>query len=288
MTPDTPTDRMLTVAMQAAIEGARELMKVYGSDRLDVELKSDNSPVTRADKASDRTIASVLGATGLPVLSEESLHEDYEQRRHHRRLWIVDPLDGTKEFIKRNGQFAVCIALAEEGRAVLGVIFVPCEGRLYWGASGHAWRLADRLWQQHTTARVLTRPRQSLPLHGVRQPLTVYGSVSHPTPHTDTFVARLAQAGIRAELVRLGSAIKMCRMAEGNAALYPRFGTTMEWDTAAGQAILEQVGGCLHAFPANSPMRYNRPVLRNPDFLAVAPGVDARKALAIMETVAGK
>ena len=87
---------------------------------------------------------------------------------------------------------------------------------------------------------------------------------------------------------RDGSAIKMCRMAEGNAALYPRFGTTMEWDTAAGQAILEQVGGCLHAFPANSPMRYNRPVLRNPDFLAVAPGVDARKALAIMETVAGK
>ena len=262
--------RLLPMALKAAARAAKVIMEVYQSPLdMGVVQKSDNTPVTRADMASNAEIAAILAPSHLPILSEETAHEDYAVRSQHPLMWVVDPLDGTKEFIKRNDMFSVCIALVAGHRPVLGVIAVPAVGSVYFTRGGHSWRAA--LSEEGETTDVVCLPIMFGPV-----PHVVLGSVSHPGAATDRVVENL-RTGMAdwtdVSLVGVGSSIKQCMLAEGSAALYPRSGTTMEWDTAAGQAIMEAAGGGLVRVDTGSPLDYNRPDLRNPDFVAYAAGV---------------
>ncbi len=262
-------NQLLPLAIKAAARAAKAIMVIYrADDDFGVEEKPDHTPVTKADMASNAVIAETLAPSGLPVLSEETAHEAYSARIRHRLMWVVDPLDGTKEFIKRNDMFSVCIAIVEDHRPVLGVIAVPAVGSVYFTRAGRAWRgsLSD---DGVVTGEV------SLPVNFGPVPHSVLGSVSHPNTATARVMAALRKfdGWADASLLGVGSSIKQCMLAEGAAALYPRSGTTMEWDTAAGQAIMEAAGGGLQRAADGSPLNYNRQDLRNPDFVAFAPGV---------------
>jgi 3'(2'), 5'-bisphosphate nucleotidase len=236
--------------------GAGEaIMAVYAGD-FAVERKADRSPLTQADLAAHRHIVAALGVLTpeLPVLSEESAHIPWSQRRTWRRYWLVDPLDGTREFVKRNGEFSVNIALIEDGEPVLGVLHAPARGDMV-----HAVRGGPALRE------TLAGPRQ-LEVRASDGPLRVAGSRSHGDPRLAGFLER---AGPH-ELVPLGAALKFCLLAGGEVEVYLRYGQTCEWDTAAGQCIVESAGGAVLDLSLQ-PMRYNqRDTLLNPDFIAVA------------------
>lgn len=262
---------LLPMALRAAAEAAQVVMDIYDAPGGDfgVREKPDHTPVTRADMASNAVIARTLADSSIPILSEETAHEDYAVRRAHRQMWLVDPLDGTKEFIRRNDMFSVCIALIEEHRPVLGVIAVPATGMAYFSRGGAAWR-ASLAPDGGTSGEV------RLPVAFGPVPHVVLGSISHSCDAAERALEVLrAEVGwADARLVGVGSSIKQCMIAEGAAAFYPRRGTTMEWDTAAGQAIIEAAGGQVLRVADGEPMDYNRPDLRNPDFVAVAASVD--------------
>lgn len=232
------------------------IMKVYAGE-FAVERKDDNSPLTAADLAAHRAIIDGLHVLTpqIPVLSEESaVQASWDERRRWARYWLVDPLDGTREFVKRNGEFTVNIALIHEHEPVLGVVFAPALDELYWAwRGGHAHR-ADA--GQSGNVELRTRRRG--------EPLRVAGSRSHADPR---LTAALATLGTH-ELKPLGSSLKFCRAARGEVDLYIRYGLTSEWDTAAGQCVLEQAGGGVTDL-AGASLRYNtKESLLNPDFLA--------------------
>jgi 3'(2'), 5'-bisphosphate nucleotidase len=258
----TPSDLEALRAEVAAIaRGAgRAIMAVYAGD-FAVERKADRSPLTEADLAAHRHIVAALGALTpeLPVLSEESAHIAWSERRDWRRYWLVDPLDGTREFVKRNGEFTVNIALVDDGAPVLGVVHAPARGDMV-----HAVRGGPALRETADRAEPLrARPAGA--------PLRVAGSRSHGDPRLGGFLDR---AGPH-ELVPLGSSLKFCLVAGGEADVYLRYGATSEWDTAAGQCIVEAAGGAVTDL-ALEPLAYNRrDSLINPDFIAVGdPRVD--------------
>jgi len=230
------------------------IMQIYAGD-FAVEHKGDNSPLTAADLAAHRTILAGLGelTPQIPVLSEESAEEiAWEQRRQWQRYWLVDPLDGTREFVKRNGEFTVNIALIEQHAPVLGVVYAPAIDEMYW-----AWRGGEARFSTSTqNAQLRTRPRAA--------PLIVAGSRSHADPR---MLGALEKLGPH-EVYSLGSSLKFCRTARGEADLYLRYGPTSEWDTAAGQCVLEQAGGGVTDI-AGAVLRYNtKGSLLNPDFMA--------------------
>jgi 3'(2'), 5'-bisphosphate nucleotidase len=233
----------------------RAILDIYDSD-FAVERKQDNSPLTAADLAAHRAIVDGLHilAAPIPVLSEESAEQaPWSERQRWARYWLVDPLDGTREFVKRNGEFTVNIALIEEHRAVLGIVFAPVLDEMFW-----AWRGGHAFGQNSQSGKVElhTRPRA--------KPLIVAGSRSHADPRT---LAALDKLGPH-ELKPLGSSLKFCRAAQAQADLYIRYGLTSEWDTAAGQCVLEQAGGGV-SLTSGEPLRYNtKESLLNPDFLA--------------------
>jgi len=245
------------LAELCAIAGAAgdAILEVYGRD-FAVQLKSDRSPLTEADEVSHRIIDARLRAIdgSVPVLSEESVPPDAATRRAWTRFWLVDPLDGTKEFLKRNGEFTVNIALVDDRRAVLGVVLSPALARLYYGALGAgAWRRdgAGTPKPIHVRSPAAQRPR-------------VVGSRSHPSGELAEYLAALGPH----EITPMGSSLKICLVAEGEADVYPRFGPTSEWDTAAAQAILESAGGRM-IDRVGRPLRYNtKEDLLNPHFLA--------------------
>ena len=267
--------QLTKIAISAAIEGAREIMKVYAKDDFHVQLKSDESPLTEADLKSNAVIEAALAETNIPILSEEGDEIKYKDRKNWQQLWIVDPLDGTKEFVKRNGEFTVNIALAENTYPVMGVIFAPYPGCLYWGdGSGACKSQLPANWMDITTDRIIAELeiiRLPNPLPEIK---TMVASKSHFTKETGDYMELLKEKEGEVELVSKGSSLKMCLVAEGQAHLYPRLGPTMEWDTAAGQAIIEAAGGQLNDWNTKERMRYNRPELRNGWFLCVANGVN--------------
>jgi 3'(2'), 5'-bisphosphate nucleotidase len=231
------------------------ILEVYARD-FKVQLKDDRSPLTEADEVSHRIIGERLRALdpSVPLLSEESAPQEVAQRRAWTRYWLVDPLDGTKEFLKRNGEFTVNIALVDSGRAVLGIVLAPVLARLYYGAVGHgAWRRDAEGEPQPIRAR-----------RSAATPLRIVGSRSHGDGELATYVAALGPH----ELKPMGSSLKICLIAEGAADIYPRLGPTSEWDTAAAQAILESAGGRM-IDRRGEPLRYNtKDDLLNPHFLA--------------------
>ena len=251
------TDLDLAGLCRAACDLARaaghEIIKVYEAD-FAVEHKEDRSPLTAADLASHRTIVAGLEALApqLPVLSEESAEIPAHERARWSRYWLVDPLDGTREFVKRNGEFTVNIALIDDGRPVIGVVQAPVTGELWYAWAGGG------AWSEHGAAprRIATRPRAT--------PLVVAGSRSHASAREAALLERVAPI----EKLALGSSLKFCRIAEGAADLYLRLGPTSEWDTAAAQCVLEEAGGAVTDL-AGRPFRYNvRDTLLNGDFVA--------------------
>jgi 3'(2'), 5'-bisphosphate nucleotidase len=270
-----PTEqrRLLDAVCDIARAAGRAILEVYGRD-FTVSRKGDNSPLTEADRVAHTIIARDLKALddAIPLLSEESAPEDHAARRSWSRYWLVDPLDGTKEFVKRNGEFTVNIALVVDGRAVLGAVYAPVLDRLYFGALAQgAWR-ADGLATPYAIAVRKT----------AASPVRVVGSRSHPSPELGQYLARLGPH----EITDMGSSLKICLIAEGAADVYPRLGPTSEWDTAAAQAILESAGGRMIDL-AGRPLRYNsKDDLLNPHFLAF--GDQQRDWLVPIQTTRGR
>lgn len=264
-------------AIAAAFAAARGILDVYARP-IAVELKDDQSPLTEADKRAHEAIALELEKTGIPVLSEEGKATPPAVRQTWPRYWLVDPLDGTKEFIKRNGEFTVNIALmARDGlsggplgshRPVAGVLYVPVKDVLYFSwKDGGAYRLGQATTLEGRPAYELAAMAVRLPMEQQRDAFTIVASRSHASPDTQAYIDRMEKQHGRVRTVSMGSALKICLVAEGAADAYPRYAPTMEWDTAAGQAIAEEAGKHLLDMGTGAPMRYNKNDLLNPWFI---------------------
>jgi len=273
-------DHLLS-AIQASLEAGQAILEIYHSD-FDVQRKGDDTPLTLADRRSHAILSQRLQKTGIPILSEEGKDIPYQVRKQWNLLWIVDPLDGTKEFIKRNGEFTVNIALVEGGHPVLGVIHAPAIGALYFACQGlGAFKLSQMegvgrlngLSLQEIIARSARLPLSpfSAPsatiCNAAPRPLIIVGSRSHATPELMAFVEEKRREHGEVEFISAGSSLKFCLVAEGAADIYPRLGPTMEWDTAAGQAIAENAGRKVLIWREKDPLRYNQKHLWNPWFI---------------------
>jgi 3'(2'), 5'-bisphosphate nucleotidase len=251
-----PGSDLLDAVIDISRRAGREILDVYGTD-FEARAKADNSPLTEADLRAHRLIVAALSALQphLPVLSEESAEIPFSERSGWERYWLVDPLDGTKEFVSRNGEFTVNIALIEGHRPVMGVVHIPVSDTTYSGIPGQgAWREANDRGRLPIGVRRTSRP-----------PLRVVGSRSHGNPALENALLALGPC----ELKSAGSSIKLCMVAEGSADLYPRLGPTSEWDIAAGQAVVEAAGGQVVRVSDGTALQYNvGESLLNPDFLA--------------------
>lgn len=249
---------LLELVIETAKQAGKAIMEIYSRDDFGITKKEDNTPLTMADSASDEVIKQTLSRLipNIPLLSEESLEVQYENRKKWKRFWLIDPLDGTKEFIKRNGEFTVNIALIEDNEPILGVVYAPALGTLYYGVKGlGAYKLED-----NSKKRITTQSYKSGEL------LNIVASHSHHNENTERFIKNIEQDHIPINIIKIGSSLKFCLVAEGVIHLYPRFGATMEWDTAAAQAVVEAAGGRVTNLD-NEPLRYNKEKLLNPYFI---------------------
>ncbi len=258
---------LLMDAVEASLKAGEEIMEIY-ENTFEVEYKADNSPLTIADKKAHNTIVQHLTPAGIPILSEEGRDVPFSQRELWSTLWVVDPLDGTKEFVKQNGEFTVNIALIERGIPVLGVIYVPVEETLYYGAKGlGAWRMDKALHKkgmesfEELTGNSVILPEQQ------QRPFTMVGSRSHMSDETAGYFEGIREEHPEAEIISRGSSLKICMVAEGTADVYPRFAPTMEWDTAAGHAIVKESGFDIVRPDDSKPLEYNKEELLNPWFI---------------------
>jgi 3'(2'), 5'-bisphosphate nucleotidase len=259
--------RELLTAIEAAIHGGAEIMKIYQND-FHVEVKDDNSPLTVADKNANDIINSYLIKTEHPIISEENKQTEYAIRKDWNSCWIVDPLDGTKEFVKRNGEFTVNIALIKKQKPVLGVIYVPDSKVLYYADVEKQTAFKCVLKSYKINFKELEQNSVTIrPNKIVNKIIKVVGSRSHMSKETEDYVNALKSDFENVEIVSKGSSLKFCMVAEGIADVYPRFAPTMEWDTAAGQAICEAVGLQVISKETNKPLLYNRENLLNSWFL---------------------
>jgi 3'(2'), 5'-bisphosphate nucleotidase len=243
--------------LEIARQAAAAILEIYNSDAdFGVEAKSDDSPLTRADRAANEVICRGLEALQVqyPIISEENKLLSYAERRQWTRCWLVDPLDGTKEFIKKNGDFTVNIALVENGEVVAGVVGIPAQDELYWAVKGSGAFCIKNQAEQPIEAAIFSKEDAGL---------NIVCSRSHLTPETEAFIAKYNSPN----LVSRGSALKFLLLAKGEAHVYPRIAPTMEWDTAAAQIILEEAGGKVVVYETGEPMRYNREDLLNPSFV---------------------
>jgi len=255
-------------------EAGTAILAVYNSD-FAVEQKDDKSPLTLADKRSHEIIAGRLAELQdfrLPILSEEGRTMPYDERKTWDMFWLVDPLDGTKEFVKRNGEFTVNIAFIQNGRPLLGVIYLPVKNIFYFAAEGMgSYRLDRSDAISSGSLDMILCSSIRLPITPCPLPLahriTVIGSRSHMSPETEQFINDLKVQYKEVDFLAAGSSLKFCLIAEGKADVYPRFGPTMEWDTAAGQAIVEQAGGRVLRAGSQAPLSYNKENLLNPSFI---------------------
>ena len=250
--------KLLDNVTSIAINAGDAIMSVYNSDDFNIALKNDNSPLTRADiAANDVIIAALTKLTpDIPILSEESTKIAYAIRKSWTQFWLVDPLDGTKEFIKRNGEFTVNIALIENGKPILGVVYAPVLNTIYFAAElvGAFKKITNEPIQ---AIEVLERTRN--------EKLKVVASRSHAGPELQAFLDTLGEF----DVISMGSSLKLCLVAEGVAHLYPRLGPTMEWDTAAAHAVVKMAGGQVNNLDGE-PLQYNKENLLNPFFVVSA------------------
>ncbi len=259
-------NNLLNTAIIAAIDAGKRIIEIYETDDFGVDFKSDNSPLTKADIASHEIIMEFLKDTGIPVLSEEGKSIPYSERGAWNQLWIVDPIDGTKEFIKRNGEFTVNIALIENQRPIAGVVLVPALGELYFSSEEIGAFKTTNLGKELTLDQRIAEASE-LPLSYENRNYTVVASRSHLSGETANFIQDLEKKHGAVSTLSKGSSLKLCMVAEGSADCYPRFAPTMEWDTAAGQAICNHSGCTVINWETKSPLLYNREDLLNPWFL---------------------
>lgn len=264
---------ILPELVRLASDAGEEILKVYERE-FSVQYKDDKSPLTEADNRSNNLIVKGLRSLtrDMPILSEEEADIQYSARKNWDMFWLVDPLDGTKEFIKRNGEFTVNIALVEKTMPVFGLIYIPVQGLMYLGGPWleATYRLRVRDIQSYSVddllndkTRVFSRDRSST--NGI----VVVGSRSHGSEKLQGFIESLGKRYHNVEFVSAGSALKFCLIAEGGADIYPRFGPTMEWDTAAGHAIVSVMGARLLRIDTLEELQYNKISLRNPDFIVI-------------------
>ncbi|MFV1983343.1 MAG: 3'(2'),5'-bisphosphate nucleotidase CysQ [Thiohalomonadales bacterium] len=244
----------LKKVVEIAVKAGDAIIEVYNSDNFDVQTKGDNSPLTRADLTAHHIIVGALEqlTPEIPVLSEESSTIPYEERKHWTKFWLVDPLDGTKEFIKRNGEFTVNIALIDNQKPVMGVVYAPVLNRTYYAA-------------ENIGAYVQYEGNQAQEIHVAdyrQQQLKVVASRSHAGPDLQRFLDKIGDYSV----ISMGSSLKLCLVAEGKAHLYPRLGPTMEWDTAASHAVVNAAGGQVTNLEKES-LVYNKENLLNPYFM---------------------
>lgn len=247
-----------------ALAAGEKIMEIYNTD-FDVEIKGDNSPLTQADKAGNTIIVEALQKLypSIPIISEENKLTDYNIRKNWEFCWLVDPLDGTKEFIKKNGEFTVNIALIHRGNPIAGVVHVPAQNITYYAQLG----LGCYKIQNGITSRLTLRP---LAEDGI---LKIVGSRSHSTPELEDYVAEMQNNYDSVEFVATGSSLKFCILADGKADVYPRLGPTMEWDTAAGHIVAQEAGAEVLVFDTQLPLTYNREHLLNPYFIVKNPAL---------------
>lgn len=263
-------NKYLYLAIRAALDAGQEIMKIYLDSQsvLDIEKKSDNSPLTQADKNANALIESVLSVTPFPVLSEEGIQPPYKERAAWKTFWMVDPLDGTKEFIKRNGEFTVNIALISNRVPVLGVIYAPVYKELYYATDAVGAFKAEGIDYAHQPSiRELRETAKRLPLRLFHQGIVVVSSRSHKTERCIDFIENLKKQGKPVTEINSGSSLKICMVAEGTADIYPRFAPSMEWDTAAGQVIARAAGCEICHADRKTPLVYNKENLLNPWFI---------------------
>ncbi len=267
----------LYLAIRAALDAGQEIMKIYldTESEIQIERKANNSPVTNADKAADELIAKALSVTSFPVLSEEGMHTPYGKRKSWTTFWMVDPLDGTKEFIKRNGEFTVNIALIKNRIPVLGVIYVPVRKELYFAADSlGAFKIEGADYAAQISYNEIQNNAKRLPLRlPHHQGIVVVSSRSHKTEYCIEFISNLKKQGQPVTEINSGSSLKICMVAEGTADIYPRFAPSMEWDTAAGQAIARAAGCEIFHVDEKTPLIYNKENLLNPWFIVKSQSV---------------
>jgi len=256
--------------VQTAIKAGDGILKIYEKD-FDVEYKADDSPLTDADKVSNEIIINELNREypDIPILSEESKEVPYEQRKNWDYFWLIDPLDGTKEFVKKNGEFTVNIALIHKGKPVLGVIAVPVKGTLYFGVEevGSFKSTCGSAVHSYKELSQLIDDSERLPAISPDREYTIVGSRSHMSKETEEFIAKKEEEHGNVDILSIGSSLKLCMVAEGRADIYPRFAPTMEWDTGAGHAIAEISGAKVFEPIENNPLQYNKENLLNPWFV---------------------
>lgn len=282
-------ENCLVSALVAAKEAGKVILEVYRGE-IDVTYKEDDTPLTLADERAHAAILNSLSSGSgrdIPILSEEGKQTLYQERRQWEYFWLVDPLDGTKEFVKRSDEFSVNVALIHRGRPVVGVVFLPAVDRIYFAADGlgsfklekaaaagqflfgNGKTLQERAYFQGLLAAATRLPIQQ-PDKRSADGVNLVGSRAHGIEGLSDFIERMKQRYNKVEFVPAGSALKLCLVAEGKADLYPRFGPTMEWDTAAGHCVVEQSGGTVVSMKEKKPLAYNKRDLHNPYFVCVA------------------
>jgi len=258
--------KYLKLAINAAIYGGYEIMKIYDKDNFDIGYKEDNSPITLADKNANFKICKMLEESELNIISEESLIPDYETRKNWEIYWLIDPLDGTKEFIKRNGEFTVNIALIHQNKSVLGVIFAPFTNELYFGdiENGAYKKILDNTFLHNIDKLIETSSK--LPNKSPNSTVVIVGSRSHKSLATQNYIEEIKSLH-NTEIIEKGSSLKFCLIAEGIANLYPRFSSIMEWDIAAGHAIAVSAGATMKNPDDDSEIVYNKKDMKTSNFV---------------------
>lgn len=262
--------QLLFQSIQAAVEAGKSIMEVYATD-FGVEIKIDQSPVTLADKRAHDLILDLLSRTDIPVISEEGMVVPFDQRKTFDTFWLVDPLDGTKEFVKRNDEFTVNIALIKEQKAIMGVIYAPVFDLLYFTFENKAYKLvhASKIISESLHVTEFVEKSICIPIIQKNESLRLITSRSYHNMETRSYIEKLRSMYPELKIIRCGSSLKLCKIAEGLAEVYPRFGNTSEWDIAAGHAIISACGGrIVEAYNPDHELLYNKESMNNPPFIA--------------------
>ena len=264
--------QFIHIFFKSAAHAGKEILAIYNEGDFNVKLKEDSSPLTIADVASHTVIRKELSRIfpDVPQMSEEGKSIPYAERKHWDMYFCIDPLDGTKEFIKRNGEFTINLALIKNQRPVVGVVYIPVKDILYIGGidigSYKIHNFSDT-YTESSSFTSLNKSIEKLPSSNEKNVFTVIGSRSHMNKETESYIHKLKKKYNKLNIISAGSSLKFCLIAEGTANLYPRFAPTMEWDTAAGQAIVEGIGGCVTDYKNGNVLTYNKLHLTNPSFI---------------------